>query len=146
MKFPIPEPLESRARRLLFIAGCALVPMMGGFALLRFIERIEWLVYLDIPLHLSGGLIAALCFLCFVAALHRNEGMRRIPRWLRCMLVLGFTALVTIAWEFFEYFTDTFLGTELQSTVIETLKDMAVGLIGALPVATWLTADRSFGD
>jgi len=91
-------------------------------------------------------LISALCFLLFVAAVPSGTGMRMIPRWLRCVLVLGFTALVTIAWEFFEYFTDTYLGTELQSTVIETLKDMAVGLAGALPVATWLTADVSFAD
>lgn len=146
MKFPIPESLESRARWLLFIAGCVLGLLMGGLWLLGFVKQVDWLIYLDIPLHLIGGLVAALCFLCFVAAIHRNEGMRQIPRWLRCVLVLGFTALVTIAWEFFEYFADTYLGTELQSTVIETLKDMAVGLLGALPVATWLTSERSFVD
>jgi len=146
MKLPISESLELRARRLLFIGGGVLGLAMGGLWLLGFVQQVDWLVYLDIPLHLAGGLVAALCFLCFVAAIHRNEGMRQIPRWLRCLAVLGFTALVTIAWEFFENLTDTYLGTELQSSVIETLKDMAVGLIGALPVATWLTADVSFAD
>jgi len=117
---------------------------MGGFAVLWYLDRIDWFSYIDIPLHLIGGLVSSLCFLLFLVVIHGNDGLRRIPRWLRCVLVLGFTALVTIAWEFFEYFTDTYLGTQLQSTVIETLKDMAVGLAGAVPVATWLTADASF--
>jgi hypothetical protein len=106
--------------------------------------RRERLFYIDIPLHPIGGLISGLCLWLFAAALHDRPGIRQIPRWLRSLLVLGFTALVTIAWEFLEYFTDTYLGTELQSTVIETLKDMAVGIVGALPVAIWLTADASF--
>jgi hypothetical protein len=95
---------------------------------------------------LIGGLVSSLCFLLFVATYFGTRTMRQIPWCLRCLLMLGFTALVTIGWEFFENFTDTFLGTQLQSTIIETLKDMAVGLVGALPVATWLTSDASFPE
>jgi hypothetical protein len=146
MKIEIPQPLESRARKLLLITCAMFIPVMGLFGWFWFAEQIDWFSYIDLPLHLIGGLVSALCFLLFIAVLHGNVVMRQIPQWMRCLLVLSFTALVTIAWEFFENFTDTFLGTQLQSTVFETLKDMAVGLIGALPVAAWLGSNRSFAD
>ena len=144
MKIQLPGQLESRARKLLLIVCVVIIPVMAAFAGFWFWGRIEWFSYIDIPLHLIGGLVSSLCFLLFVATYFGTRTMRQIPWSLRCLLVLGFTGLVTIGWEFFENFTDTFLGTRLQSTVIETLKDMAVGLVGALPVATWLTSDASF--
>jgi len=144
MKIQLPSQLESRARKLLLIVCAVTIPVMVAFAGFWFWDRIDWFAYIDLPLHLIGGLVSSLCFLLIVATYFGIRTMRQIPWCLRCILVLGFTALVTIAWEFFENFTDTFLDTELQSTVIETLKDMAVGLVGALPVAMWLTSDASF--
>jgi len=55
MKLPIPEPLESRARRLLLIVCALFLPVMGGFAGLWYLERTDWLGYIDIPLHLIGA-------------------------------------------------------------------------------------------
>lgn len=144
MKIHLPSQLEARARKLLLIVCSVIIPVMAAFAGFWFWDRIEWFSYIDIPLHLIGGLVSSLCFLLFVATYFGSQSMRQIPWCLRGLLVLGFTALVTIGWEFFENFTDTFLGTQLQSTVLETLKDMVVGLAGALPVATWLTSGTSF--
>jgi hypothetical protein len=105
--------------------------MLAAFALGALLwsqERYDVLLYIDIPLHLFGGGAAALVFLLAVVRLHGAAHFAGLRYWLRAVLILGFTALVTIAWEFFEHFTDTHPGTSLQSTVIETLKDLAVGL------------------
>jgi hypothetical protein len=144
MKIQLPSHLELRARKLLLIVCAVIIPVMATFAGFWFWDRIDWFAYIDIPLHLIGGLVSSLCFLLFIATYFGTRTMRQIPWCLRCLLMLGFTALVTIGWEFFENFTDAFLGTQLQSTIIETLKDMAVGLVGALPVAMWLTSNASF--
>jgi hypothetical protein len=45
---------------------------------------------------------------------------------------ISFVTLVSVLWELFELFTDTFLQTGLQGSVAETLKDIAVGLVGGL--------------
>ncbi len=139
MNLPLPPELARKTRLLTIAAGALMKVGLILAAILLWQGRHEFVVHVDIPLHLYGGCAAALVFLLSVAALHGEDHLWQLRYWLRVVLVLGFTALVTIAWEFFEHFTDTCLGTNFQSTVIETLKDMAVGLLGAAPVAFWMT-------
>ena len=63
------------------------------------------------------------------------ETLRAIPKALAMVSILGFTALVTISWEVLEHFIDHFLGTRLQLSIPDTLKDMLVGLAGTALVA-----------
>jgi hypothetical protein len=126
---------------MLFWVAILAAVSFGVCAILWIRGRFDLVTYIDIPLHLFGGFVASLSFLVFIHVVHGHKIMSGIPYWLRALLIMGFVALVTIAWEFFEHITDTYFGTHLQSTVIETLKDMAMGLAGSLPVAFWLTRD-----
>ena len=139
LNLQLPPELAHKTRLLTIVAGAFMTVWLIVAAILWWQGRHELVVHLDIPLHLYGGCSAALVFLLSVVALHGEDHLWQLKYWLRVVVVLGFTALVTIAWEFLEHFTDTWLGTNLQSTVLETLKDMAVGLLGAVPVAFWMT-------
>jgi hypothetical protein len=139
MRFSLPGDVERIARRMLSCVAILAVISIGVCAFLWIRSRFDLVIYIDIPLHLFGGFVASLSFLVLIYVVHGVKSIADMPYWLRAVLVMGFTALVTIAWEFFEHITDTYVGTHLHSTVIETLKDMAVGLVGSLPVALWLT-------
>ncbi|OGL95346.1 hypothetical protein A2348_01435 [Candidatus Uhrbacteria bacterium RIFOXYB12_FULL_58_10] len=91
---------------------------------------------IDIPLHLGGGLAAGM----FAIALHddfkRRHQVGRTPAWYDLLFVLGFVALVAIAWEFHEYVLDRTIVTRFnfainQMSVADTIGDFLNGLIGA---------------
>jgi len=138
MHISLPYHIERKTRLFVIIGAITMIAAFAIGAVFWKQERYDLLLYIDVPLHLFGGGSAALVFLIAIVRLHGEAHFKDVRYWLRAVLILGFTALVTIAWEFFEYFGDTYLGTDLQSTVIETLKDMAIGLVGATPVAFWI--------
>ena len=88
------------------------------------------LEYIDIPLHVIGGAIAGITYILAIAMTIPRETLSRTPRWHLMLSTFSFVSLVAVAWEFFELFTDTFLHTGLQASIAETLKDIAVGLLG----------------
>lgn len=107
-------------------ASTTVLWLQGSHGLLR---------HMDIPLHLLGGFAAAAAFVWILPFVVAPETLRAIPKALAMVSILGFTALVTIAWEVLEHFIDHFLGTRLQRSIPDTLKDMLVGLAGAALVA-----------
>lgn len=132
---PFLEPLGTRLR--LLIMGAALFAILstvsatvlwvqGSHALLR---------HMDIPLHLLGGFAAAAAFAWLLPFVLSPEILRALPKPVAMVSILGFVALVTIGWEVFECFLDHFLGTRLQLSILDTLKDMMVGLAGGAVVA-----------
>jgi xanthine/uracil permease len=91
--------------------------------------------YADIPLHLLGGFIAAAIFVAVIHFFFDFFTLRKLPKFFAMLSIMGFVALVTISWEIFEYFSDRYFGTMVQLSIGDTLKDMIVGLLGALPIA-----------
>ena len=76
----------------------------------------------------------------FAIALHddfkRRHQVGRTPAWYDLLFVLGFVALVAIAWEFHEYVLDRTIVTRFnfainQMSVADTIGDFLNGLIGA---------------
>jgi hypothetical protein len=132
MRIPVPKHIELRVRKLLvwLCMGCVLC--IGVGAILWRIGAFGALMYLDIPLHLFGGFVAATALIVALYAIHDSDGVDGAPFVLKFVAALGFVALVSIAWEIFEFFTDTYMGTCLQVSVIETLKDMLVALAGGV--------------
>ena len=62
------------------------------------------------------------------------KGQYRIKKQtliLDMLFAVGFTAIVAILWEFFEYFSDYILQANLQASVEDTLGDLLNGLIGS---------------
>ena len=86
-------------------------------------------------LDLLGGFIAATLFVIAVHFFFDHAALTSLPKFFAVFSIIGFVALVTIAWEILEFFSDRYLGTSVQLTIADTLKDMVVGLLGATPAA-----------
>jgi hypothetical protein len=83
--------------------------------------------WLDIPMHLGGGLFAGLFFFYVFferwQILPRNMGI--VPT---AILALGFVALTGTLWEFYQYLLPS--GGEPAGTYADTLKDLLNDLVG----------------
>lgn len=95
----------------------------------------EMFWWFDIPLHLLGG-AAVVATGSTVMKEFAAEGKISI-NWkpLNILILLGFAALATVCWEFMEYAFDLFFQTELQPGLIDTIKDICMGLIGGGVIA-----------
>jgi peptidoglycan/LPS O-acetylase OafA/YrhL len=91
---------------------------------------------IDIPFHIAGGITAGM----FAIALHddfkRRHQIGRTPRWYDLLFILGFVALIAIAWEVHEFVLDrtivlTYHTAINQISVADTIGDFLNGLIGA---------------
>lgn len=87
--------------------------------------------YLDVPMHLLGGVVAAWSLVRFVAVLPVKWRPVIRPAWARYLFWLGLVALVTIVWEIYEVIFDYFSPFPTPMTLIDTLGDMVNGLLGA---------------
>ena len=109
-----------------------LVFVVHGVALVTGIY--EAINFFDSLMHVAGGLVAALSF---YGMLGMAEDRRLLTiddvRVLRLLLV-GLVALVTIAWEVFEFLLDAYVGTSWQLSIADTLKDQLLGVLGAVVV------------
>ena len=85
---------------------------------------------LDIPSHLAGG--AAMTYFFRVAIRNSQKSLGEIPFPIQVLLALTSTATVIILWEFYENILDFFFGANTVRGLLDTLQDMAMGLLGAL--------------
>ncbi len=81
--------------------------------------------------HFLGGLSAAVA-VYFVWDLVKRFKWIVVSSWLVDLaLVLISVMAITCAWELWEFFSDTYLGTLSQPNVSDTMKDMIMGSLGA---------------
>lgn len=95
-------------------------------------EQFWWF---DIPMHFLGGAAIALAA-HFILNHFQSQGVytnRSII--LRCLLLVGLVAVAAIAWENLEFLLDVYGQTTMQPSLLDTMKDMAMGLIGGSIVA-----------
>jgi len=90
--------------------------------------------YYDKVAHFVSGMTVSV--LAFVAVLLLDQfGGLNLPRW----MIVGFIVISAMAmgafWEIYEWVFDTFLGTDLQHGLDDTMLDMIFVLIGAIIVA-----------
>lgn len=90
-------------------------------------------LWLDIPMHALGGIVAALGFLSFFA--HHLPHKKRT----RFFVVLLAVLFVGIAWEVFEYFNGIGLTRE-KSIIADTALDLVMDLVGG--VIAFFVAER----
>ena len=88
---------------------------------------------IDIPLHFFGGLAIAY----FADGALRVFSDRRLVRApdpiLRLLLLFAFAATVAVFWEFAEWTSDRFFGTQCQMNDLgDTLLDLLLGMVGGL--------------
>ena len=86
--------------------------------------------YMDIPTHFMGGVV--ITYFYRVAIRNSQKLVGDIPHPIQVILAFTCTGTTTVLWEFYENFADHFLGTHMVLGLGDTIKDMAMGLLGAL--------------
>lgn len=86
----------------------------------------------DIPMHFSGGVaIAFFISRCF-QLLPRESVKRSRVALLELLLIGSLTATAAVFWEFAEFSIDQLLGTNVQLGLANTMKDLAMGILGSI--------------
>jgi hypothetical protein len=119
--------------KLLTVGGWA--PLLV-FATHVFIDRVlnayDWWPSIDIPMHFSGGLaIAFFISRCFQTLPRQDVPKSRLVI-LELLLAGSLTATAAVFWEFAEFTLDQLAGTNVQVNLANTMKDMAMGIMGAI--------------
>lgn len=93
--------------------------------------------HLDSVMHLAGG-IALGMFVLGVLACTVSRGWCPDPgQHLAIVLVVSLVTTGAVCWEFYEWISDAFFGTRLQLTVVDTVKDLLLGLLGGVLYAVF---------
>ena len=85
---------------------------------------------LDVPTHFLGGV--AITYFYRSAIKHSQNFTGDIPFGVQALFAFACTGTTTVLWEFYENIVDYFLDTHMVLGLTDTLKDMFLGLLGAL--------------
>ena len=90
-------------------------------------------LWLDKPTHFAGGFALAYFFAACLAQSQRWLGP--IPPLIQRGSCVALAVTGALAWEFYEYFSDLYFGTQLNHGVTDTLSDLLFGVVGAASFA-----------
>ena len=82
----------------------------------------------DIPMHFMGGWAAAL----FALELKKQVDKSQLHILIEFLYVLGFVSIVTLFWEYYEFFSDSIFKTKYQYGLLDTIKDQGIGILGGI--------------
>ncbi len=105
--------------------------------LFQYLVEIAFQIYekypsFDIPMHFFAGCAMALTGFSLLKIAEEKNWMKIQNRLVKIFLVISFVALVATLWEFHEFLMDYYLDTHTQPSIADTMKDLFLGLCGAL--------------
>ena len=105
----------------------------------------EALPLLDLPMHLLGGSAIAFFLWTTYSVISRSDTFGQPNTRAIAVLTLTSTATCALLWEFAEYLSDRYLGTNTQKGLEDTLLDMLLGIIGGAVFVgiAWFRQGRS---
>jgi len=86
----------------------------------------------DVPMHLAGGFAFAFFVSQLFQELPRGMVQRSRSVVLELLLIGSLTATAAVFWEFFEFTLDLLLRSNIQVSLANTMKDLAMGIIGSI--------------
>ena len=92
-------------------------------------DRVPWL---DIPMHLLGGIAIAYFFDVSIENLDRLGFVRIGSKQAVLIMVFGLVAASTVVWEIAEFLADTFFHVGAQKGLGDTMNDQFMGLLGGI--------------
>jgi hypothetical protein len=95
--------------------------------------------WIDIPMHYLGGLSMAYSLLLVLSELQHQQVIKPLERIIELLLIFSLVTTAAVFWEFSEFTADQILGTNGQISLKNTMKDLFVGVIGALSVVGYVT-------
>lgn len=87
---------------------------------------------IDIYMHILGGVAATLSINYALRLLEKHKKIiisNLLVKWI--FITVAVTA-VAVLWEFYEFTSDLFFGTQHQPTLFDTMKDLFNGISGAI--------------
>lgn len=88
--------------------------------------------WIDIPMHLLGGIAIALFASGLVHALVEHAVIRKLEWIVHAALVFTAACTAAVFWEFAEWIADHTIGTNAQMNDLnDTMLDLALGVVGA---------------
>lgn len=88
--------------------------------------------HIDSVMHFSGGIALGMLIAGLLAEVVRRDWCPWPGRWIEATLIISLVATGAVTWEFYEWLSDHYLGTRLQLTLDDTIKDLALGLAGGI--------------
>jgi hypothetical protein len=86
----------------------------------------------DVPMHFAGGFAFAFFVSRLFQELPRGMVQRSRSVVLELLLIGSFTLTAAVFWEFFEFTLDQLLKSNIQVSLQNTMKDLAMGIIGSM--------------
>lgn len=111
-------------------AAWAPLSVVGFYLLGLALHLFDQIPQMDIPTHFFGG-VTITYFYC-AAIRNSQEFLGDIPLPVQILLAFTATGTTTVFWEFYENIMDYFFGFHMVLGLTDTIKDMAMGLLGAL--------------
>jgi len=106
--------------------------------------------YVDPVMHFLGG--SAIAFFVYRACRIGGKFLGAPSRLVMDLLAFGLTNSVALVWEFAEFLSDRLWGTHTQTSVLNTVRDLFIGMMGAIvylgaarvlaSVAAWRESQR----
>ena len=87
---------------------------------------------LDVPMHFLGGMAIAFFFHVAFRNASRYHVLGPYHRLTHVALVFSFTCTAAVFWEFAEFISDRYFGSHAQGGLVDTMKDMALGIGGGI--------------
>ena len=102
--------------------------------------------HLDSVMHLGGGVALGLCLFGMLTCAVGKGWCPDPCLALGLILVVALVTTGAVCWEFYEWLSDYYLGTGLQLSVEDTIKDLALGLMGGILYALYIGMSRRAGE
>ena len=94
----------------------------------------RYIYSLDTPMHFLGGAAIAASAYHLFKHLENNKELNTVPSF-KVFSAIAIAALAAVIWELAEYGGDLLLGTIMQPSIFDTMKDLCMGLLGASVVS-----------
>jgi hypothetical protein len=87
---------------------------------------------LDVIMHLLGGFLAASVLAWTIDWSAARGWIREVDRRVAAVTVFGLVTVVAVVWEFAEFLADQLFQTGYQHGLGDTLRDIALGMLGGV--------------
>ncbi len=99
--------------------------------------------WFDIPMHFLGGVAAAISAQFLLDDYADRKLFQSFSKPLNILILIAFATLAAVAWECMEFALDIYThGPNFQHDLVDTMKDLCMGLIGGGLAAIAITFKR----
>jgi len=99
--------------------------------------------WIDGPVHYLGGFSIAYSLLILIKEAQSKGCIQKIEPIIKWVLVIGLVATVAVLWELLEFTLDRVMGTNVQVSLQNTMKDLLTGVMGGVTLVLFRVFSKS---